>query len=224
MSDIKLKIWNLKLPDHFSMIIYGSRRCGKSTIARYIFEKNNLNEKYDFIICMSKNNDALSFMSEYVSSKFFINRFDGQMIKNIIDISQHLEKKAIHKNFLIILDDTNCNEAKNNEALKDIYSMGRHLNCSIIWMTQHVTNISPDSRNNGDLYIIGNMQNAIEKKTLIENFFMGLRDEDDALKESEYKFYRQLIKKYTCNYKFIVIDGTSLNNEFYDKVKYILAK
>lgn len=224
MSEINLEKWDMTLHDDFSMAVYASRRSGKSTLVRYIFESNDLNQKFDFIICISKNQDALDYMSEFVSGDLFFDKFDKNVIKQIVEISKELEMNQTEMKFLIILDDTNCNEAKNDETLNDVYSMGRHLGISIIWITQHVTNLSTTMRNNSDYLLIGRCGTATEKKAIIDNFLMGSRDEDVENGKSEHHFYRELIKKYTKDYTFIVVIPTSQSTDFKDVVQFIRAE
>lgn len=221
MTEINLKEWDLKLPNHFSMLIYGSRRCGKSTICKHIIESNKLNDKYDHIICMSKNKDTLNDMSEYISGDLFFNEFNSQILLNTCKVSEDLEYKGNTKTFLIILDDVNGKDSKYDEHVNNVYSMGRHMNISIIWITQHITNINPSNRNNSDIILIGRMNTSTEKKQVMDHFLMGTRDEDMDNNKTDNKVYRILIKKYTENFKFIVIDNTTSTNDFNDVIKHV---
>jgi hypothetical protein len=223
MTEIKLEEWNLDLPDNFSMLVYGSRRAGKSTMVRYIVESNNLNDKFDHIVCISTNHDTLNEMSEYISGNLQYSEFNPTVLKNLCKISEECEVNNKAKKFLIILDDIN-NDARNDKTINNIYATGRHFNASIIIISQHVTSLSPNTRNNSDIILIGRVNTAIEKKCIIENFLLGARDEDTNMTESEYKFYRRLIKKYTSNFNFIVIDNTTMTNEFDDMIKYVKAE
>lgn len=222
MEDLKLKQFNAKLKKDFSMLIYGSRRSGKSTLLKYMYELNKLGERYDHVICFSENTDALDDMKTFVHGNLFFDKFDSAVLHRAIILSKKYEDIDKPKKFLILCDDTGS-LCRNDENIQKIFIYGRHMGMSIIILSQHYSFLSADSRNNADYLIIGRSNSGLEKKAMIDNFLIGSR-ETDLIKDSEYGFYRKLLNKYTENYKFLVIDCTSNNNSFHSVVKYIRAE
>jgi hypothetical protein len=224
MSEKKLKEWipNFEGVDFFSMIIIASRRSGKSTLVKYIIEQGKLIEKYDYFIVLSENDDSLDYLSNFIPGNLFIKNFEADIIDNLVQVSEKLELEMNAKSFLMIIDDMTGNDIKYNLIMTKIYAMGRHLRIGIIWLSQQMKILSTTSRNNSDYILIGRSSNAKERYNLINDFLNGTLDDD--FEKSNLSFYRNLLKEYTKNYGFIVIDNTIQDHNFDDTIKYIRVK
>ena len=201
---------------NFSSIICGSRRSGKSYLVKYLFTKNKFNEKYDYIIIMC-NSSELEKYKEYVKGDLFFNIFDADVIDRIFLLSEYHKKNNEEKNFLIILDDSISNDQKFSEALNNIFTRGRHSNISLILTTQKLSMSSTISRTNCDIIFLGSAKSSMEKKAYITNFLYGEIEFGEKINEE--KTLIKLIKNYTLDYNFLVVDYNKEQILYYFKAE-----
>lgn len=218
-----------KLSDKFfSMLVFGSRRTGKSELVKYIYNYLDLGEEYDFIVVCSLSPSTLDFFSNFVHGNLFFNYFDENIIENIIRQSTRLEADGTPKKFLCIFDDCIGNNLKNSEAMTKLYATGRHYRISVILIAQKITFVNTSVRNNSDIIFIGKTKSALEKEAVIKNFLDGIADHTEIEKFGYTQnriFYMDLLKEGTANYKFIVIDNMEEKSTDFDViVKSIRAK
>ena len=107
------------------------------------------------------------------------------------------------KNILLILDD--CIAFMNmhqSPTIKKLFSMGRHLNISVIITTQHLYSISPLMRSNADWLFVGQM-NKQSTDLLSQEFLSG-----DITKEE----FIKMINRGTKDYSFVIINCNSVKD------------
>jgi AAA+ ATPase superfamily predicted ATPase len=221
MSEINLKELDFNDGDYFTVTIFGARRSGKSTLLKYIIQKYNLTAKYDNYLIISENDDVLNTMKEIIPAdkKDFVNGYNDELINNLMATSDLLRKKGIHKTFLLIVDDVSSLQVKTG-ALRKIYMQSRHFKCSSFFLTQQITACGTTARSNSDYAIFGRTGSSYEDEMIYRHYLMGKKD----VLGDEKHFCMNLIKKYTEDYSFLVIDSFQKKNNFYDRVKFIKAK
>ena len=215
-STIKLSEWSpVMTTDYVSMLFIASRRSGKTELCKYILKESKMIDDYDYTVVMSESQDTLDSFSDIVSGDLFFDKFDPQIIDNLIAVSEKQEVDGKKKSFLLIIDDIVNNDMKHAEVMKKTFCIGRHYSISVIIISQKMSLISTTSRNNADLIFIGKSNSSAERIAIIDNLLLGLRDTDGSGSQlSDRKFYFDIIKKYTANYNFIVLDNTTMSNEF----------
>ena len=93
----KLKKWKLKPILNgklFSMLIIGSRRSGKSYMVRHLWNLADFNNYYDHVIIFCNSNDVIEYYSEFVSGSLFFKEYDEEIIKRIMQLSEHYKTKG----------------------------------------------------------------------------------------------------------------------------------
>lgn len=188
---------------HFSSIICGSRRSGKSYLVKYLFKKNKFNEKFDYIIIMC-NSSELEKYKEYVKGELFFHEFDPDVIDRLFILADHNKENYNEKNYLIILDDSISNTQLYSQSLDRIFSRGRHSNISLILTTQKMSMASTMSRSNSDVVFLGGAKSSLEKKAYINNFLYGEIEFPEGVNEE--KALIKIIKESTKDFNFLVID------------------
>lgn len=224
----KLNKWNLQAIEKgklFSMLIIGSRRSGKSYMVKHLWKKAKFNKYYDFFLVFCNSGDVSDYYSEFVPGNLFFKEFDETILKRVFDMSEKYKNEGTPKKFLCLFDDSVGTNEKCSEAIMQIYATGRHHNVSIIFCSQRLFLTNTTARNNSDCVLIGKSKSAIEKKYIIDCFLNGSLDIGEQPQNFKpYMFYNELIKEYTINYNFIVLDFSNDNsNSFFDTVFYYKA-
>jgi hypothetical protein len=164
-----------------AIIISACRRSGKTFLCRDLLYQINKNQKFDvcFLFCETAdyNEDF-----EYISDNFKYNKYDEGTLNKIIEkqeecIKRNKKDKDNHPKVLIVLDDVaSSSELFYSEAISKLFTLGRHLNLSVIYLTQHLSSISPKQRKNADIIIAFKDVNKDNKKTIIKQF-MSMNNE-----------------------------------------------
>lgn len=156
---------SLKHP--FSMTIAGNRRAGKSEFTkRLLFSKEKLiSPNIEHIVWIYASWQKELF--ESLSSRLETIEFIEGLPQNNIEMEFISERNV--KNLLIVIDDM-MSEASERVDIKNLFTRGRHLNTSVIFLTQnlfhkgkHTRDMSLNSdyivlfKNPRDASIIGNL-------------------------------------------------------------------
>ena len=146
-----------------NFIIVGRRNNGKSTFAKYII---NL---YSCPTIIMTKHYIPNILDEYHDIQWAIKKpsFDAEVIENIINSQKEFKKKNGYMlPFLLVIDDLIGNKTKYSDELVNLFSTSRHLNISIIFISQHMAYVNPVLRNNSDYIAI--FRHNIGSKTLSE--------------------------------------------------------
>lgn len=145
------KTWNPdQLPDNFACLIVSKRRAGKTHLLQHMLEpiKDRFNAVFLFsptaylqkkvdedpFFFVPKSNIFESFSEQTINALMFKNE-KLKLLDNQLEPSKRMNNKI-----LIILDDViNDPEVTKSITLKNIFSKGRHSNCSCIALAQKLS-------------------------------------------------------------------------------------
>lgn len=197
---------------HYSMIILGSSRSGKTTKIKKIIEE--IEHKYDLIFVFSNSlNDPIYNFIDYSEKSKYISLFDydAEIIKDIFNLQRAV--KNIY-NILVLFDDCVSNSSKQSDALMNIFIRGRNSGISIIFSSQSPVLIGKIGRTNSNYVVICKNNSPLIIETIIENFISHqIKIDENISKRNRDTFYKDYISENTQNYKAIVLD--MLNNNVY---------
>jgi hypothetical protein len=154
-KEIRLMVFRPdELPSNFSMIVYGQRRTGKSNWTCWLMK--TMAARYDRCVVFCSTLLDGNYQ-KHVNPKLCFNRFDDFTCQKLIDHQKaKMNNKKTPEKLLIIMDDVldQTREIRQSSALNSIFTQGRHFNCSIIVLTQHVKALPPSFRKNVDACVI----------------------------------------------------------------------
>lgn len=158
-----------------AVIISACRRSGKTHLTRDILYQINKYQKFDMAFLFCETSDYNKDF-EYISDNFKYNKYDDETLSKIIKKQEeHIKKskqdKSIIPKILIVLDDVaSSNDLFYSPEISKLFTLGRHLNLSVVYLTQHLCSISPKQRKNCDILIAFKDVNKDNKKTIIKQF------------------------------------------------------
>jgi len=185
-----------------SIFILGSKNSGKTTILANIIKFYSKPIKNIYIYTSTGHQDIYIKISEDPRVEIFNNLPTKEELDIIIS------KKDENDNYtqkLIVFDDyyAEINNNKNYNYINDIYTKGRHFNCSICEISQVIFTLNMSKRLNIDYIFLCRFNNMRAIKT----FFNQIYDNPSLLLEA----YKKCIKK-NNNHGFLLIDNKTNNN------------
>ena len=213
MPEFNLKKWTIPpmlSKELFAMLVIGSRRSGKSNFIKHLFKECKFKKHYDHILIFCNSDEVKDFYSEFVPGNLFFKEFNEEIIQNAFKQSADFRKRGDPKKYLVIFDDSIGWDQKNDDGVLNTYCNGRHHNVSIIFCSQRLFLTNTAARTNSDFILIGRSKSAGEKKYIIDEFMKGSLEAEEIPKGMrENTIYYYLIRKYTNNYSFIIIDTSN---------------
>ena len=196
MNTPKLPVWKPKFQrgKNFSMLVLASRGSGKSYLTKYLLEYH-LRDKYDLFVVISDSDDELENYKEILPGRLFFNDFKPELITNLIEMN----KKRIQEGkpllqVLFVFDDKISNKMKYNDELLQLFTRGRHVGISIVFISQSHAFASAAWRNNSDTIIVLK-QNAKQARDAInDNILIGSLDAPENVNEK--KYYMNVMRNY----------------------------
>lgn len=178
----------------FSMIICSSRNMGKSTLLKDLILKNKMNQKFDFILLFSKTLGN-GFYDSFLKTKLRYTSFKEEVLENLDEmIEDHKAKKGFYLNILVIFDDMIGQKTLHNERLSDLYTLGRHKGCSVIYLTQNPTYANVTWRQNTThLILLRTRGKGLDH--IVDGFLYDVADEDDIPEGEKEKNVRKWLRK-----------------------------
>jgi hypothetical protein len=147
------------LPEHFTVLIYGQRRSGKSTWMTWLLYC--LQYRFDHVVCFCSTGFE-NYFQQFMNPKLCFNEYREEVLQKVLDrqsndIAIKLSNDK-HKvpSVLVILDDVLQHETefRQSVALRTLFTAGRHFNLSCILATQYSKAIPPTFRQNADLVVL----------------------------------------------------------------------
>ena len=206
MSSIKFTIVNK------CVSVTAKRASGKSQLIRYIVEQERDKFEKIFVVCPTEKIN--NFYSEIVEPNCIFDEWSEEwaedLIKQMTEInSKRNEDRKERKNVLILLDDCMADFCfSQSKALKKLYQRGRHINISVLATCQYIYNLPPPARNNTDFCIVGQMNRQSVQLLADEYLSGGLAKEE----------FVNLYNKATLDYGFLVINCTSVTDNYIDSI------
>ena len=145
IRDLKLLYFQPEsVPSNFSGILYGQRRTGKTTWLVWFLWC--MQARFDHVVCFSATNFTGTY-AQYMNPKLCYNAYDEGVMESVLKI-----QRAAQRRVLIILDDVLDQEnlLRQSNALKTLFTMGRHYGISVIVCSQYPKCLPPSWRRNVD--------------------------------------------------------------------------
>lgn len=143
------KNWDpLTLKDHFTLLILGRRRLGKTEALKNILNiLHHKQKRWSDAYLFSETAHLQPLNYAFVPDEHLISFFDEKRLQGLIDIQEEMiirnenleKKKRKYTNILIVFDDIiNDPKIRNSTALNKLFISGRHLRISTIILSQEI--------------------------------------------------------------------------------------
>lgn len=180
------------------------RNSGKSVMLRYLVD--SCKDKFHKIYVVCPTEQINNFYSTMVEQNCIFDNWNESWCEALImkmTEKNKGKKKTEIINVLIILDDvvSDTNFHQSN-ALKKLYTRGRHVGIGVVATTQYLNSLPPVVRNNCDWVIVGQLNHA-SISLLCEEYLSGDLDKRDFVK---------LYNRATKDYNFLLINNTSIKD------------
>jgi hypothetical protein len=208
---IKVKQPNELLPQlFFTLIVAGPRGSGKSQLIRNMLLRNDMYKAifkpdHIFIFCPSLD---LNGDFDDIKAKWKFPFYSNEAVEKIMELQQSIIKKFGKRKappLLLIFDDCLDSGALSwHSLLETIFIRGRHLNISIIIVSQHINRISRTMRLNADYFCYFKPSNQSEIDDFLKQY-VDRRNRDEM--------YQKIKQIFTKPHSFIVIDNKIKNSK-----------
>jgi hypothetical protein len=178
--DFDIDYFGFELPDDaYSGIVVGKRRTGKSVWTKDFVAKSK--DRYDeiYVFTKTKINDWYQgWLHECYVYEGYQPETANQIFQRALQKEHAYRKGRSSKRarILVICDDllSDAKYHKNDDTLVALYTLGRHVDISVLYLTQKFKGLPPIFRDNADIVVCFNMFNSNEAKQLAEEFLGGL--------------------------------------------------
>ena len=189
-----------------SILVIGKRHSGKSFLIKHLLAYYSPRFHKVFACSGTERVNKFYEKSGLIPKESiyedYTEEFGNRLIKSLETENAGLEPED-QKRVLLILDDlVSTNNLHDSKTVEYFFTCARHINLSVILLSQHIHKISPTVRDNADVVFVG-QQNAESVKTLSSKFRVGKISTDDYIK---------MYDKSTEDYKFLVINCNSVKN------------
>ena len=201
------------IPDHpYRILIIGGSGTGKTNALLnlihnqpyidkiYLYAKDPFEDKYQYLI-NKRESVGINHLND---SKAFIEYFNDmhKVYRNIDNYNPNKENKIV-----IVFDDMIADMIKIkelNSIVTELFSRGRKLNISLVFITQSYFKVPKDVRNNNTHFFIMKIPNKRELQQIAINHSSDINTKDFI------EIYRKCTDK---SYSFLVIDTTLSAND-----------
>lgn len=176
------------------VFILSKRNGGKSVLAKSLIQASR--SYFDKIIVICPTESVNNFYSTFLDKEFIFDEFSEEYVSKLFS---HLEKvngnkpKNEQKKVLLVLDDVIADtNLRSSKILKKVFVRSRHINLSLLVLSQALMEVTPVMRNNID-YILVSTINHSSLLSLCEQFCSGYNFEKKDFTE----LYYRICKNYT---------------------------
>jgi len=175
-NNIKLEQWN-PVADFddgkpFSMCVSATRNSGKSYLIRHLYKDVWMRKRmFDTTIVFSQTL-ANDFYADFVNSKLMYESYRPDVLRKTFEEARKMVKYGKSWNVLTILDGSISNKDKYDKYLTSIFTMGRHINISIVYITQKLSYTSTTWINNCNYILILRNVSRGEKRYISEKILV----------------------------------------------------
>ena len=202
--------------------IYGRRGSGKSNLAIHLL---SFLKDIPVGMCISGTELVDKAYSYFIPPMFIFTEYEKSLIEKFIDRQKNITEKCqnikqykeYNPKAFILLDDIlqDAKEFRNDKNLTSLYTNGRHMNVTIIFLSQYSKAITPVMRTNSD-YIFLLKENMIANKRILFETFGGMFPNLEVFT----RVLEQCTEKHGC----MVIDNTTDSTQIQDQVFYYKGK
>jgi GTPase SAR1 family protein len=197
------------------ILLVGKRNSGKSVLAKYLIEKS---KPFDRVIVFCPTETINTWYGRFLDPRFIFEEYNELYLEALF---KKLEKENANKSkeqmksVLLILDDCVGDVSlRNSKVLKKIYVRSRHINLSLMVISQSLMELNPLQRANCD-YICVSVLNHSSVESLADQYSSGR----NFTKKDFIKMYYDTV----VNFNWLCINNncTKTNdvNEVYFSVK-----
>lgn len=186
---------------------------GKTVLLKDILSR--IHKNYDKIHLMSRT-ARLQKAYDFFPRSLITDDYDEELMTDIwnTQVKNHKEGKPV-ENVLVILDDIIASPSfKKSKMIKEAAFGARHLNITIIILSQYFVAIKPEIRENMRIAIAFQMTNKREREKFINQFLSA-----DTFGAGELLFRRITDEKYQC----IIVEKYKSGEPISAKVKKYIA-
>lgn len=153
-----------------------------------------IKEEFDMVCYddLEDLDDVIEFIKEETEDQFEEKEMQKEVLPGVITMSQITTKKLKKKpKFCLVFDD--LSSALRNKSLNTLIKKGRHLNCKIIFSSQYVKDLMPETRENIEMFIM--FRDMPEEDLNLVRKEMG-----GAISKEEFKnlYDHCTMEKYSC--------------------------
>lgn len=191
---------NFTLIDSRTLII-GKTKSGKSELLRYLLTP--IRPEFQKIFVFSGTEKVNSFYKKFINPNCIYNEFNSKFLQILINkiTDMKMQDTNYNKKILLIFDDVGT-DITDNKELQKLFTMGRHLNISIVVLLQYLSQVKPVIRDNASYILIG-QQNAHSVELLADNFLNG---------NLTRKQFINLYHENTKDHNFLIVSCESVKN------------
>lgn len=191
---------NFTLIDSRTLII-GKTKSGKSELSRYLLTP--IRPEFQKIFVFSGTEKVNSFYKKFINPNCIYNEFNSKFLQILINkiTDMKMQDTNYNKKFFLIFDDVGT-DITDNKELQKLFTMGRHLNISIVVLLQYLSQVKPVIRDNASYILIG-QQNAHSVELLADNFLNG---------NLTRKQFINLYHENTKDHNFLIVSCESVKN------------
>ncbi|MHA1522136.1 MAG: ATPase/DNA packaging protein [Promethearchaeota archaeon] len=156
----------------FAMCVSATRNSGKSYLIRHLYKDVWMRKRmFDTTIVFSQTL-ANDFYADFVNSKLMYESYQPEVLKKTFAEARKMIKYGKVWNVLIILDDCISAKDKYDKQLTSIFTQGRHINISIVYITQKLSYTSTTWINNCNYILILRNVSRGEKRYIAEKILV----------------------------------------------------
>lgn len=168
------------LPDSFTMLVSAPRGSGKTHLLKHVLR--DIRSRFKHAYLFSETAFLQEGAYEYIPGQNIYNGFDEFAIdeicnrqKDIRERNKSLKKKfRIYNPVLIVLDDVvNDKNLQKSAALKNLFTLGRHMDISVCILLQNLSSrdgVSTIIRKNVDCFVMFNTHDVLTREMASESF------------------------------------------------------
>ncbi len=208
MSDRVLLPYNPLFRRPITCIVVAKRGMGKSVFIRDLMWHNR-DFFYDVLvfagsIAVERDYEGVVPASRIVRG--YVEKRLERLMKRCEEWARLSEEHGLPKRQVaVILDDVACNKKVfNSKAHIEAQMNGRHINLSILVVTQFVTLIPPTIRGQADL-VASLREPVLDTQRKLYKFFFGCVE--------TFAEFRRIMAKVTDNYGLLILDGRSTSSK-----------
>jgi hypothetical protein len=215
--NLKLEKFDMrKIGNDACVVVLGKRASGKSFLVKdLLYNKQHI----PVGTIISGTEESTGFFSTILPRKFIHNKYDEEIINNVLKRQKILNKKImkdkqmygkslVNPSAFVLMDDCLFDSAWSKSVnIRSIFMNGRHYKIFYILTMQYPLGIPPDLRTNID-YVFIFRENIVSNRERIFKQFAGMFP--------NFNVFCQVMNSCTENYECLVIDNTSKSNKLED--------
>ena len=182
-----------------TVLLGGKRGSGKKVLARDLLEKEK--DRFSAIFLFSPTEKTNKDYEGLVKPNCIYEKWSDEWCKKLFEKQQSVPKEKM-KDILIVCDDLGSESDLNTHRdFVKVFTRGRHLKISLLFLGQYVSQLPKICRANLD-FVLCSQQNAQSIDIMTDEFNNHLKNDE----------FRALYKKAIKNFGFFCINNTNVED------------